>query len=231
MLAIKYSKRILDCLLCSKEGDKDNNVSSGASLQGGIIKQESTASGAMDENNTAHKKQGYGPANFSYASTITSAEGETFSSPHTIVFPNAYIGLFLEMPAWDSDGELTYTEVSAPSYHRIPLRTTGVDGKRIMKDAEEITTGSDRGKARIENQQMVVFPECTDNEGWGVIRGFGIWSGINWNGGEVPSGDTGAGELVFWDVVEPAEAGDATITVSKGNVPIIRIGDFQVTLG
>lgn len=231
MLAIKYSKRILDCLLCSKKGDESNTVlPNGYATEGGIITQDfGYNTTEFTEAGKAYQTQGYGPVRFTVNST---GDSEAYFSPHTIVFPNAYIGLFLEMPTWNPDGELTYREVSAPSYHRIPLRTTGVDGKRIMKNAEEITTaGENRGKARIENQQMVVFPECTDNDGWGEIKGFGIWSGINWDGGEVPSGDTGEGELVFWDVVEPAEAGDDTITVSKGNVPIIRIGDFQVTLG
>jgi hypothetical protein len=81
-------------------------------------------------------------------------------TPHTVIFPNAYIALFTEEPTYTEEGTLMYTEVGykwavgdgsergeygpipvgetnyAGSYHRVPLRTTGVDGLRIMANAE-----------------------------------------------------------------------------------------------
>jgi hypothetical protein len=77
---------------------------------------------------------------------------------------------------------------------------------------------------------MIVFPECTDTS-WGTIVAFGIWSGINWEGGNVPTGDEGMGELIFWDTIQSADGQSSSVTVNEGNVPIIRIGDFEVTLG
>jgi hypothetical protein len=77
---------------------------------------------------------------------------------------------------------------------------------------------------------MIVFPECTDTS-WGTIVAFGIWSGINWEGGNVPAGDEGPGELIFWDTIQSADGQTSSVTVNEGNVPIIRIGDFEVTLG
>ena len=77
---------------------------------------------------------------------------------------------------------------------------------------------------------MIVFPECTDDS-WGTIVAFGIWSGINWEGGNVPAGDEGMGELIFWDTIQSADGNSDRVVVSTGNVPIIRINDFEVTLG
>ena len=258
MLATKYSKRILDCLLCSEAGDADaERVSSGltgATNAGGINRLSSMETTAFAE----ATKKACGPYYVDPAANPTGAVIDQGHTPHTVIFPNAYIALFTEAPTYTEEGTLMYTEVGykwtvgegsergeyipipegetnyAGSYHRIPLRTTGVDGMRIMANAEQFidpaATDSSHGKSKIHNQQMIVFPECTDDS-WGTIVAFGIWSGINWEGGNVPSGDEGMGELIFWDTIQSADGSSDSVVVSTGNVPIIRIGDFEVTLG
>lgn len=145
-----------------------------------------------------------------------------------VSFPaNPYLALFTEMPDANGAGGV---ECSYSGYFRIPLRANGIGGTNLISEAvsESEDVKDDSGTvvgtinvAKIRNQELIVFPENEDDATDEVV-GFGIFPGKD---------PTTNGTATFWSDVVDAVTGEPTkVEISKGNVPLIRVENFEISL-
>jgi hypothetical protein len=72
------------------------------------------------------------------------------------------------------------------------------------------------GKGKIDNSEIIIFPEVTTKKGWGPIVGFGMFESQVPRADEIP---------FFWsELKEPKEA-------LEGQVPLFRPNEFKILLG
>lgn len=137
-----------------------------------------------------------------------------------ISFPGSvYIGLFTTLPGVDGSG---YAEPSDPNYLRVRIDTTSrITKESFLNGAVEGSVVSVDGDnalpVYVDNAGVIMFPETSiayDVVGFGLFR----------------TADTSSPDLPFlWGAVA-AEEGGAVISVGSEEVPIIREGDFKITL-
>lgn len=140
--------------------------------------------------------------------------------------PNAYLGLLTKLP---KDDESTYedgtyfTEPADGEYHRVRLNDINpleqLDYTEDAKDGDEVEVDNDvyALPAYIINPTYIMFPEALED--WGDIVGFGIFSEAS--GTELP---------YIWGPISPLVDESGPVTINAGEVPIIRAGNFKVSL-
>lgn len=168
------------------------------------------------------------------------ATKDTSGTPMAKFSATPYLGLYVAtvdadgvtilddgMPDADGTGG---NEVTNECYSRIPLKNTGLQGLNIIGNATyEPEYAEDgvtvlRNVAKIRNQEMIVFPEAeeTDEVGggaWGYISGFGIFQNKT------------ATKPMFWArIVDPSTKIETVVKIDANDVPIIRIGNFEISL-
>lgn len=85
----------------------------------------------------------------------------------------------------------------------------------VFETQEDDKHNENKGCAQLKNQEIIMFPEVLDPEGWGDISGFGIFENPVQKEGETP---------FFWGEVEAVEA-------EEGTVPLFRPEEFRIYLG
>lgn len=145
-----------------------------------------------------------------------------------------WLALFTQMPTGvDGSG---YAEPTAPEYMRPAI--SGISRIKKVKfmasaveeiiekevtitdtDGQEHTIVEEVKAAVVKNQDSILFPEASQEGGWGNIVGFGL----------VYSETVGDGLPFLWGEIT-AEDGSSGITVDQYEVPIIRVGGFKITL-
>jgi hypothetical protein len=131
---------------------------------------------------------------------------------------NAYLGLLTALPGND---EAAYSEPEGGSYHRVRLNDQNPLEKQpyiSTAECEEVEVdGTTVQSAYVTNPTYIMFPEALEN--WGTIVGFGIFSEAS--GPELP---------YIWGQISPLGDESGTVTINEGEVPIIRAGNFKVSL-
>lgn len=145
------------------------------------------------------------------------------TSGNTISFSlTPYIALFTTMP--DENGS-NYKEPTSSEYARVLLTNTGAYGKQMIGVATtEDGTGKNEGKkvAKVTNQDLITFPEAR-SVGFGEIVGFGIFE----------TATTGVGACMLWGKLgsysdDTDEFIEETVNIAANEIPIFRIGDFEI---
>lgn len=147
---------------------------------------------------------------------------------------DVYLGLLTKMPNNNGDPYEDGTYFSEPmkssgssssdgsGYFRIRLDTESrINRNAIIGGAEtdEPFVNNDGDTvlpAFVTNQELIMFPEA--NENWDKIVGFGLFRS-----------ETGTTPPFLWGSVTSKDGEDG-IEVIAGEVPVIRPGDFKVSL-
>lgn len=132
---------------------------------------------------------------------------------------NVYIGLLTTLPNPDGSG---FVEPDDPNYLRVQIDTNSrITKEPFLNGAVEgdvVTVDGDNAvPAYVNNAGVIMFPETSvayDVVGFGLFR----------------SDDTTSNTAPFlWGAVSP-DGGGTVIQVNAEEVPIIREGDFKITL-
>lgn len=170
--------------------------------------------------------------NLTYCSQYASASGTSF-------YPDrAYIGLFTDlvqegeqdktengMPRNNGTGfreppRKTLSEEDPHTYQRMNLHRGLFTDTTVFNEVVQTPEGNEfyndyKGYAYLNNQEIIMFPEILDENGWGTISGFGLFENEVPTEGETP---------FFWGTVTPVK-GD------RERVPLFRPKEFQIYLG
>ena len=139
---------------------------------------------------------------------------------------NAYLGLLTTLPKDDEsayeDGTF-FAEPTDVEYHRVRLNDINpLEEKEYIDSAiEDDNVNSDEVggvlPAYVINPTYIMFPE--PSESWGDIVGFGIY--------RVNSGTT---LPYIWGPISALEDENTTVTIDADEIPIIRAGNFKISL-
>lgn len=138
----------------------------------------------------------------------------TKAKPTNVVsFPvNPYLALFTTVP--DDNGQ-NGVEPTSEDYRRVLLNKKGFDGKQLLTGAVSETreiNGSEKVCSVVKNQEQILFPEAL-NTGYGQITGFGIFDAAE-----------ETANLIAWGTLTSSQ------TINQGEIPIFRIGEFEMML-